>query len=281
MIDYCELPICRHNSFARYFGDSKPDCRKQCDFCTNSKQTEKRVDDFKACLMRKKEFRFGPSNVTEDFDESDLYEGGRRGQKRLYEDYENDDESEGIDTEGKRMRESLIKEQFALRRKGGAEKSLKRKKEEDEKKEEEERAGRSRLKAVQYTGTKIVGLNIATRESYWQLILQSLIKNYDTCIVLPQYESNTANKLSERDIEDIALDLEYQKFTSNSVKMMYQKGMMSVMMNIRKNTEANKMQEELLTHTPTLSLMQALQLRLKMKLKPQRSKVDKENPKQT
>ncbi|KAL7633291.1 UNVERIFIED_CONTAM: hypothetical protein RMT77_016396 [Armadillidium vulgare] len=285
MIDYCELPICRHNSFARYFGDSKPDCRKQCDFCTNSKQTEKRVDDFKASLMRKKDFRFGPSNVTEDFDENDLYEGGRRGQKRLYEDYENDDESEGIDQEGKRMRESLIKEQFALRRKGVAKKSRKkshkneRKKEEDEKKEEEERAGRSRLKAAQYTGTKIVGLNIATRESYYQLILQSLTKNYNTCIVLPQYESNAANKLSERDIEDIALDLEYQKFTSNSVKMMYQKGMMSVMMNIRKNTEANKMQEELLTHTPTLSLCK-FAAQIENEIKTSTSKVDKENPKQ-
>lgn len=76
--------------------------------------------------------------------------------------------------EEKRQRMELIKDQFTLRkqkidttspsrRKKRAANKEKKKEEELRKKEEEERSSMSRLKAAQFTGTKIVGLNVAVR----------------------------------------------------------------------------------------------------------------------
>ena len=73
---------CRHYSFAKYFGDEKPKCEKRCDFCKNSKEVEKRVDEYNASLMRHSKFRFGKSNNNQNEIDDDLYGGGRRGQKR-------------------------------------------------------------------------------------------------------------------------------------------------------------------------------------------------------
>ena len=54
---------------------------KQCDYCTNSKNTDKQVEQWSNALIRKEQYKFGPVACSNDID-NDLYGGGRRGQKR-------------------------------------------------------------------------------------------------------------------------------------------------------------------------------------------------------
>ncbi|ROT71532.1 DNA helicase RecQ5 [Penaeus vannamei] len=82
MVKFCEVPICRHHSFAKFFGDDKPDCKKRCDYCTNPRAVDKLVEQWSASLIRKSNYRFGAVAVFEDSYDEDLYGGGRRGQKR-------------------------------------------------------------------------------------------------------------------------------------------------------------------------------------------------------
>ncbi|XP_063590282.1 protein starmaker-like [Penaeus indicus] len=92
----------------------------------------------------------------------------------------------------------------------------------------------------------------ATVVVYLQLVVQALVKNYEACKHLSPVEKN----LKESDIEDVAVKLEYSIFTSTNVIMMYRKGMMSLMMGIRKDTTALKLRNELADHEPKLSLNQ-------------------------
>jgi hypothetical protein len=97
----------------------------------------------------------------------ELYEGGRQGQKRLAEDYGEDDEDgqhrDNRDKRAKAELESVIQKQFRLR-KGGAE--------EGRKEEEEQRIlSYAKVKAAEFTAGKISGLDIKTREDYLGNIL--------------------------------------------------------------------------------------------------------------
>nr|XP_027227426.1 zinc finger CCCH domain-containing protein 13-like [Penaeus vannamei] len=267
MVKFCEVPICRHHSFAKFFGDDKPDCKKRCDYCTNPRAVDKLVEQWSASLIRKSNYRFGAVAVFEDSYDEDLYGGGRRGQKREQDEYNGDGDGEDRVREAqqieKKERITLIKQQFALRRKGaqrggssGSSSSytsrLKEQKEKEKlEKEEKERANRSKLTNAEYT-SKISGLNVGTRESYLQLVVQALVKNYEACKHLSPVEKN----LKESDIEDVAVKLEYSIFTSTNVIMIYRKGMMSLMMGIRKDTTALNLRNELADHEPKLSLNQ-------------------------
>ncbi|KAG0724792.1 ATP-dependent DNA helicase Q5 [Chionoecetes opilio] len=244
IVRFCEVPICRHLAFTQHFGDDKPDCRKHCDYCTNAKATEKRVEQWGTAVVRKEAYRFAPAAAFEDGDDGSLYGGGRRGLKREQNEYDQDGDREESewDTEQreKQQRTAVIKKQFALRRGKGKKASnpssssssssstykgrLKEQKEKERaEKEEQERAARSKLVSAQYT-SKINGLNIATRESYLQLVSQALTKNYEACV-----ETSTGRScLKECDIEAVATKMEYQVFTSTSVMMMYRKAVMSL-----------------------------------------------------
>ncbi|XP_037787319.1 LOW QUALITY PROTEIN: axoneme-associated protein mst101(2)-like [Penaeus monodon] len=267
MVKFCEVPICRHHSFAKFFGDDKPDCKKRCDYCTNPRAVDKLVEQWSASLIRKSNYRFGAVAVFEDSYDEDLYGGGRRGMKREQDDYNGDCDGEDRVRETqqieKKERTTLIKQQFALRRNGGqrggssgssssyASRLKEQKEKEKMEKEEKERANRSKLTNAEYT-SKISGLNVGTRESYLQLVVQALVKNYEACKHLSPVEKT----LKESDIEDVAVKLEYSIFTSTNVIMMYRKGMMSLMMGIRKDTTALNFRNELADHEPKLSLNQ-------------------------
>ncbi|KAK4304898.1 hypothetical protein Pmani_023165 [Petrolisthes manimaculis] len=270
IVKFCEMPICRHLSFAQYFGDEKPLCKKNCDYCKAPRQVEKQVEQWSVALVRKTEYRFRMATAFESggIEDADLYGGGRRGQKREENEYNEDndggDNVREAELQAKKERTALIKQQFALRRgKGQASSSSrasstssysKKMKEEKEKekqeKEEQDRAKRSKLTRAQFT-SKIIGLNVGTRESYLQLISQALTKNYETC-----HGGGGLSQLKESDIEDVAVKLEYNVFTSCSVMMMYRKGIMSLMMSIRKDTSQNTLRSELAEHQPRLGLAQ-------------------------
>ncbi|ROT66004.1 hypothetical protein C7M84_016011 [Penaeus vannamei] len=153
-----------------------------------------------------------------DPEEQDEYNGDGDGEDRVR-------EAQQIE---KKERITLIKQQFALRRKGA-------------------QRGGSSGSSSSYTR-----LNVGTRESYLQLVVQALVKNYEACKHLSPVEKN----LKESDIEDVAVKLEYSIFTSTNVIMIYRKGMMSLMMGIRKDTTALNLRNELADHEPKLSLNQ-------------------------
>ncbi|KAK3878866.1 hypothetical protein Pcinc_016526 [Petrolisthes cinctipes] len=270
IIKFCEMPICRHLSFAQYFGDEKPLCKKNCDYCKAPRQVEKQVEQWSVALVRKTEYRFKMATAFESggIEDMDLYGGGRRGQQREQNEYNEDNEGgdnvREAELQAKKERMTIIKKQFALRRgKGQASSSSrasstssysKRMKEEKEKekqeKQEQDRADRSKLTSAQFT-SKIIGLNVGTRESYLQLIFQALTKNYETCC-----GGGGPSQLKELDIEDVAVKLEYNVFTPCTVMMMYRKGIMSLMMGIRKDTSQNTLRSELAEHQPRLGLAQ-------------------------
>ncbi|XP_066963663.1 uncharacterized protein [Macrobrachium rosenbergii] len=261
IIKFCEVPICRHLSFARYFGDEKPDCKKNCDYCTNPNSVNKQVELWNESLIRKTEYRFRSVAVFENAEDSDLYGGGRRGQKREQDEYERSNDDDAVresERQEKKERTALIKQQFALRRgQGGSSSSsyTKRLKEQKEKekleREEKERAGRSKLTSAEFTN-KIPGLNVSNRERYLQMLSQTLEKNYEAC----RNANLVSNCLKESDIEDVAVKMEYSVFTTTSVMMMYRKGIMDMVMNIRKDTQGFSYRSELAEHEPQLSLNQ-------------------------
>ncbi|XP_045582306.1 ATP-dependent DNA helicase Q5 [Procambarus clarkii] len=264
VIKFCEVPICRHHSFALYFGDNKPDCKKHCDYCTNPQLSAKRVEEWNTALVRKSSYRFQAVAAFENgCDDPDLYGGGRRGLKREQEDYDQcgdgEDRAREAEHAAKKQRTNFIKQQLALRRgkksSTGSSSYNGRLKEQKEKekleKEENDRAKRSKLTNAEFT-SKIIGLNIMTRESYLQLVFQALQKNYEVC----GDSGPVLNRLKESDIEDVAVKLEYSVFTSTFVLMMYRKGMMSLMMSIRKDTSSFVLRSELAEHEPKLSLGQ-------------------------
>lgn len=67
---------CRHAVFSSYFGDKAPECKKQCDFCSDPVATEAKTQAFFSSDVGKV-----PSLNLFD-DDSDLYGGGRRGQEK-------------------------------------------------------------------------------------------------------------------------------------------------------------------------------------------------------
>ena len=73
MIDYSFS--CRHAVFSHYFGDKPPNCKGQCDYCKNPKDTESKIQAFFSSDLSKI-----PGLDLDD--DQDLYGGGRRGQAK-------------------------------------------------------------------------------------------------------------------------------------------------------------------------------------------------------
>lgn len=102
MVKYCELPRCRHRVIAEYFGDEKPNCQKQCDYCKNPKYADKQVQNLlqgsygKWCRNE-----YGSTRMVKEPTEPDeeLYGGGRLGQQKDSKDYFGEDSSENSDNE--------------------------------------------------------------------------------------------------------------------------------------------------------------------------------------
>lgn len=119
LVDHCESVSCRHKLFSKYFGDDKdPDCnvRKQCDVCKDKKAVEKSLDQFNQLEMN------GFSSTIEyDFDSSELYGGGRSGNRENEQAYaENDNNDAGADerqTKAAKHSMDLIQQELLRRRK--------------------------------------------------------------------------------------------------------------------------------------------------------------------
>ncbi|XP_069690832.1 ATP-dependent DNA helicase Q5-like isoform X2 [Periplaneta americana] len=232
MVEYCEDIKCRHGAIAKYFGDSPPPCKKekQCDVCKNPGTVEKAVENFNRHSSMQ-------NNLMIRGDGSDLYEGGRRGQKRESDNYrsERDDDDDGEENKPNKQLQELIQKQFSIRRKSCSTE------------DEETSAKYSRVRAAQSTGVKVNGLTISVRESYLRLLIENLSKNHERCVVVDPPD----HKLSSSDIEMCAIDLEYEAFTSNKVVGLYRRTVMKTVGDIKKNTEVMTLNEKLRKYKPT------------------------------
>ncbi|XP_065169416.1 ATP-dependent DNA helicase Q5-like isoform X2 [Atheta coriaria] len=114
IVNYCEAPTeCRHKLFTRHFGEKDPKCKRNCDYCKDKKSVDELVEYFHT-----KAVQFTEKMIDADGLDDSLWEGGRKGQKKLEEDYgEEGFSSADRDTRAKKQSTDLIKKQFALRAK--------------------------------------------------------------------------------------------------------------------------------------------------------------------
>lgn len=225
MVSYCEKPICRHNFFAKYFGDSKiENCGPMCDFCKDPKAVDDTVQSFYYQDVVRRQMQI--TKISVNGADEDLYGGGRAGATKESMEYGGSDGSR--EQKAKSEMASLIKKQFALRKGSGngsggesdgggggfvSASSLL----------DKELLTKARVRAAEATSTKISGLTLVSRESNLGLIVGCLEKNYEAA---KEREGDALSKyMTKSDLLDCAVELEYSIFTSRKVISMYRRGM--------------------------------------------------------
>ncbi|XP_037070609.1 ATP-dependent DNA helicase Q5-like [Pollicipes pollicipes] len=237
MVRYCEEARCRHAVFTRHFGDDPPDCGRQCDVCRHPKLVEKLIGGYFRDVARKQDYRTKAMTITGD--DPDQYEGGRRGRKRELDMYEETGERKQDERSGL---ESIVRRQLKLRRGTAPPPQLTDKQEREEKRRQEEALQTTRLRAADCTEKKIAGLTLKTREEYLGLLVDALWRNLNTCVVLPT--------LTQDQVTEAAVQLEYSLFTSNRVVTMYRRGMAFLTSAVRKKTSLCELHESLASPPP-------------------------------
>ncbi|XP_059484935.1 ATP-dependent DNA helicase Q5-like [Neocloeon triangulifer] len=213
MIKYCEEVKCRHAVFTDYFGDELPECKNKCDCCVNPKAVQKKINDFETRSMR---FRTSIGKSGGDIDD-ELYGGGRAGLKKETEEYSKIGKSN--QSTAKSALSTLIGKQFALRKQSTGS-------------QESDYGKSSRVKAAASTSSKVNGLNVATRETYLNLIEDMLKKNRDKCRAIGELEEEFGDDL----VSQTAIHLEYDAFCSTIVASIYRKVLMKIVTDIKSNT---------------------------------------------
>lgn len=224
MVEYCESVRCRHGVFAAYFGDNKPECKEKCDVCKNPKDIEDGLQTF-LCGGNKTTRTFAVTQAHYDAGYDDLYGGGRRGQSRDYESYSNDGESSREENNKNTQLAEEIKKQFSLRRASDSEK-------ERSGTDFEEEAKHARVRAAASTKIKVSGLTIASRDGHVRFIQGLLQKNLDQCSAVDPPE----HQLVPDDVEQAALDLEYQAFSSTTAISVYRRAVAKMVADIKTAT---------------------------------------------
>lgn len=163
MIKYCESANrCRHGVFSEYFGDKVYPCEDKCDVCSNPKEAEKKLKVYTDFLVAKESHKYGSNLVITNGDcdlDTDLYEGGRKGSKRSFEDIDDDgsDDNRGaLEKKAKLEREALIRSEFQ-KRKGNMSREQQLNKEKEKKREEKEALRSAKVKGAEFTTKKISG----------------------------------------------------------------------------------------------------------------------------
>lgn len=213
IVDHCESTNCRHEFFTDFFGDSKPRCQKMCDSCKNKKDCQKNLDKFSSLASSS---GLGSFRKMADMDPEDLYEGGRwdDNKKGSFENYDNSDDSGGFRSARELMggsTKSLLEKQFALRKASAAD-AL----------EMMPTAQISRVRAALSTETKVSGLVVNTREKNLTHIVDCLKQNKSKAenLTPPQLPSHNLNY---KDLEDIAIAIEYECFTNCKAVSIYRR----------------------------------------------------------
>lgn len=223
MVKYCEEVKCRHKTFAEYFGEEPPRCVDRCDACADERNVRRALDQHQR-RAASAQLRGGGLIVSQDV--SDLYGEGRVGQKREAEDYYggggDSDESDGENSRRRVAQEtkSLIMKEFANRKKHSDDKKANN---------EAESAKYSKCKAAESTSTKVNGLTVASREGYLTLLTDALSNNYHSM----KDADNFDKKFTRLDLEQCAVELEYESFSNSTVISLYRRAMSKMLAAIK------------------------------------------------
>ncbi|PZC82741.1 hypothetical protein B5X24_HaOG209839 [Helicoverpa armigera] len=223
MVKYCEEIKCRHKVFAEYFGEEIPKCGGRCDVCADERNVRRALDQHQR-RASSAQLRSGGLVVSQDV--SDLYGEGRQGQKREAESYYGGGGDSGdSDGESSRRRiaqetKSLIMQEFANR-----------KKRTDDKKSsiDAESAKNSKCKAAQSTANKVTGLTVSSRDGYLTLLTDALSNNFYSTKDRDDFDK----PLSRLNIEQCAIELEYEAFSNSTVISLYRRAMSKLIASIK------------------------------------------------
>ncbi|XP_022814713.1 ATP-dependent DNA helicase Q5-like [Spodoptera litura] len=221
MVKYCEDIKCRHKVFAEYFGEEIPKCGGRCDVCSDERSVRRALDQHQR-RASSAQLRSGGLVVNQDV--SDLYGEGRIGQKKEVESYYGGDSGDS-DGESNRRRiaqetKSLIMQEFANRKK----------RTEDKKSSDDaESAKHSKCKAAASTPNKVNGLTVASRDGYLVLLTDALNNNFHSTKDIDRCDK----LLSKNDIEQCAIELEYEAFSCSTVISLYRRAMSKLISSVK------------------------------------------------
>lgn len=231
IVEYCESARCRHRLFSDFFGDDPPDCNKMCDVCSNPKKVEKAIDTFqKLTVSGKLKTKIGYDDNFED-----MYGLSKKSHEN---DYAEEDEAGSDGARDKRAKEEtelLIHKQFALR-KASAAKEL----------DMHKTASISRVKFPLQTTVKVNGLTIKSREGNLTMMADLLKKNWEAC----KDSDAPENELVYKDFEDIAIEMEYEAFTTNTVSSLYRRSIAKHITAIKSATSSEMLYPEMKNYAP-------------------------------
>ncbi|XP_061183872.1 ATP-dependent DNA helicase Q5-like [Saccostrea echinata] len=232
MVKYCESLSCRHWSISKYFGDEKPECNNICDVCAEPKKVEKAMEDMqRSAYGSMKKGVPGGAMYTVSEEDEEMYEGGRRGAKRDYDEYGDEEYSEyhrdqmERETE-QRQRSALIAKEFQKRkRNNGGEVT-------DEFVQPSEDCP-LRDPASQ----RIPKLTVKIREHCLGMIEEALKNNYIG------YYVDVPTKLAASDYipKSCAIDIEYDVLKANKLANVYKASIMKTINDIKKCTGSKEL----------------------------------------
>ncbi|KAK2588441.1 hypothetical protein KPH14_004436 [Odynerus spinipes] len=221
-VAYCLEAKCRHGVFSKFFGDSPPPCKNNCDVCKNKDVVQARISQFEMCRSRPSK----PSTAVGDF---------------ALPKYENVNEHEEahisrdqVVAEAKRETKELIEQQFALRRNNNRNDEVRKQNNED--------AKRANVRAAESTDIKIKGLTVQLREHFYDTLKSALYDNYK------RLRSKTNKDFQEKDMHNVAYQLEYNVLCSTKLLNKYKYDISKLISSVRKCTDNDTMYEALVEY---------------------------------
>ncbi|XP_014356821.2 ATP-dependent DNA helicase Q5 [Papilio machaon] len=229
MVKYCEEVKCRHKRFADYFGEEGPRCGGRCDVCHDERAVRRALDQHQRRAMSASLQRGGfiAHDAHDAQDAQDLYGNGRMGLRDMASYYDGG-ESDSSDGESRRVGEetkSLILKEFAERKK--------RIMDVDRQASDAVNAVNSKCRAAENTVTKVNGLTVASRDSYLSLLIEALNANLASMKDIDEPEK----PLKRKDVEQCAIDLEYEAFSNSTVISLYRRAMVKLISSVKACTE--------------------------------------------
>ncbi|XP_053971680.1 ATP-dependent DNA helicase Q5-like [Hylaeus volcanicus] len=226
-VSYCLEAKCRHAVFSKYFGDSPPPCKNRCDVCENKDAVQSRISQFE--MSQTRSHRPG-GNFRSHKSSSGLSDVALPK-------YDNDEDEctenpvsrERLLAESKRESRELIEKQFALRRNNSKNDEIRKQNLED--------AKESPVCAAASTDIKIKGLTVQVREHFYVQLKLALADNYE------KMSSETKEQLQEKDIHNIAFELEYKALCNSKVANKYKFDMSKLISSVRKCINTNTVHE--------------------------------------
>ncbi|KZC10318.1 ATP-dependent DNA helicase Q5 [Dufourea novaeangliae] len=217
-VSYCLEVKCRHAVFSKYFGDRPPPCKNRCDVCENKDAVQARISQFEMSHTKR-------NNRSSNLDSIALPK---------YDDLGDECSGQPISreqllAESKRESKELIEKQFAIRRNINKNDEIKKQNLKD--------ARLSHVCAAESTDVKIKGLTVQVREHYYIQLKSALTDNYEKMCA--------EELLQEKDMHNIAYELEYKALSNTKVANKYKFDMSKLISSVRKCTSSNTLHEYL------------------------------------